>query len=102
MDSETWFQKVDTSTSVRMTRSAADPLNFNTQAARLEIRRHFFSNRVVEGWNLIPSVRYYPPGALIRISIQNIEYRSKLADMRVISNTDLFLKKVLQGVAKPC
>jgi hypothetical protein len=38
-----------------MTRNAADPLNFNTQAARLEIRRHFFSNRVVEGWNLIPS-----------------------------------------------
>jgi hypothetical protein len=34
-----------------MTRSAADP----AQAARLEIRRHFFSNRVVEGWNLIPS-----------------------------------------------
>ena len=50
MDSETWFQKVDTS--VRMTRSAADPLNFTTQAARLEIRRHFFSNRVVEGGNL--------------------------------------------------
>ncbi len=53
MDSETWFQKVDTS--VRMTRSAADPLNLKPQAARLEIRRHFFSNRVVEGWNLIPS-----------------------------------------------
>ncbi len=53
MDSETWFQKVDTS--VRMTRGAADPLNFNTQAARLAIRRHFFSNRVVEGRNLIPS-----------------------------------------------
>jgi hypothetical protein len=23
--------------------------------ARLEVRRHFFSNRVVEAWNLIPS-----------------------------------------------
>jgi hypothetical protein len=53
VNSETWFQKVDTS--VRMTRSAADPLNLKPQAARLEIRRHLFSNRVVEGWNLIPS-----------------------------------------------
>jgi hypothetical protein len=24
------------------------------QAARLEIRRNFFSNRVVEEWNLVP------------------------------------------------
>jgi hypothetical protein len=51
--SETWFQKVDTSG--RMTRSAADPLNLKPQAARLEIRRNFFSNRAVEGWNLITS-----------------------------------------------
>ena len=40
--------------SVRMTRSAADPLNLKPQAARLEIRRNFFSNRVVEEWNLVP------------------------------------------------
>ena len=53
VDSVTRFQKVDTS--VRITRSAADSLNLKPQAARLEIRRHFFSNRVVEGWNLIPS-----------------------------------------------
>jgi hypothetical protein len=50
VDSETRFQKVDTS--VRITRSVADPLNLKPQAARLEIRRHFFSNRVVEGGNL--------------------------------------------------
>ena len=50
MDSVTRFQKVDTS--VRITRSAADSLNLKPQAARLEIRRHFFSNRVVEGGNL--------------------------------------------------
>jgi hypothetical protein len=51
--SETWFQKVDTTG--RLTRSAADPLNLKTQAARLEIRRNFFSNRAVDGWNLVPS-----------------------------------------------
>jgi hypothetical protein len=53
VNSGTWFQNVDTS--VRMTRSAADPLNMKPQAARLEIRRHFFSNKVVNGWYLIPS-----------------------------------------------
>ncbi len=53
MKSETWFQKVDTSG--RITRSAANPLNLKPQAARLEIRRNFFSNKAVEGWNLIPS-----------------------------------------------
>jgi hypothetical protein len=53
VNSEIWFQKVDTS--VRMTRSEADPLNLKPHAAGLEIRRHFFLNRVVEGWNLIPS-----------------------------------------------
>jgi ribonuclease P/MRP protein subunit RPP40 len=51
--SETWFQKVDTTG--RLTRSAADPLNLKTQAAHLEIRRNFFSNRAVDGWNLVPS-----------------------------------------------
>jgi hypothetical protein len=53
MDSDAWFQRVDTS--VRTTRSAADPLNLKPQPARLGIRRNFFSNRVIEPWNLVPS-----------------------------------------------
>jgi ribonuclease P/MRP protein subunit RPP40 len=53
VSSDTWFQRVDTTG--RVTRSAADPLNLRQQAARLEIRRHFFSNRVIEGWNEVPS-----------------------------------------------
>ncbi len=52
MDSSTWFQRVDAS--IRTTRSAADPLNLRPQAARLETRRNFFSNRVVDAWNLVP------------------------------------------------
>ncbi len=51
MDSTTWFQKVDVS--IRITRSAANPLNLRPQAARLETRRTFFSNRVVEAWNMV-------------------------------------------------
>jgi hypothetical protein len=69
-----WFQ-VDTS--VRTTKSVADPLNLRSQTARLDPRRHFLSNRVVDGWNLAPS------------EIQNarnahcfkIAYRNHRADM---------------------
>jgi hypothetical protein len=42
--------------SIRITKSAADPLNLKPQAARLETRRNFFSNRVVEVWNMVPGV----------------------------------------------
>jgi hypothetical protein len=52
VDSTTWFQKVDVS--IRTTRSAADPVNLSPQAARLETRRNFVSNRVVEAWNMVP------------------------------------------------
>ena len=49
--SETWFTSV--TESGRPTRSAADPLNLRPQTSRLEIRRQFFSQRVVESWNKI-------------------------------------------------
>jgi hypothetical protein len=50
---ETWFKSV-TETG-RPTRSAADPLNLRPQASRLEIRRNFFSQRVIEDWNNVPA-----------------------------------------------
>jgi hypothetical protein len=50
---DTWFRRVDST--VRTTRSCADPLNLRLQTARLETRRNFFSSRVVEAWNAIPS-----------------------------------------------
>ncbi len=31
------------------------PLNLRQKAAWLEIRRDFFSNRVIDNWNMIPS-----------------------------------------------
>jgi hypothetical protein len=36
-------------------RSATGPLNLRQQAARLEVTRNFFSIKVVEEWNKIPS-----------------------------------------------
>ncbi len=50
---DTWFKSV-TETG-RATPSAADSLNLRPQPSRLEIRKHFFSQRVAEGWNSIPA-----------------------------------------------
>jgi hypothetical protein len=35
--------------------NADDPLNVKQPAARLEIRRNFFSSRAVDVWNMVPS-----------------------------------------------
>jgi hypothetical protein len=39
----------------RATRSRDGPLNLRPRLARLEVRRNFFSYRVVDSWNPIPS-----------------------------------------------
>jgi hypothetical protein len=53
VDHKTWFQLA--AETHRATRSADNPLNLRLKASGLEVRRHFFSNRVVEDWNLVPS-----------------------------------------------
>lgn len=53
VNSETWFKSV--TVTGRATRSAADPLNLRPQASRLDVRRNFFSQRVIEDWNSIPA-----------------------------------------------
>ncbi len=52
MERETWFQMA--SDGVRETRQAADPCNIRPEIVRLEVRRNFFSQRVVSDWNRIP------------------------------------------------
>ena len=39
-----------------MTRGNARPLSLKKQRARLEVRRNFFSQKVVDDWNKIPAV----------------------------------------------
>ncbi len=46
---DSWFQMVDQAG--RATRSTDDPLNVRPKAARLAIRKNFFSSRVTENWN---------------------------------------------------
>ena len=52
--SDTWFELVGVDPA-RVTRHTIDPLNIKRQIPRCEIRRNFFSQRVTEKWNLIPS-----------------------------------------------
>ncbi len=52
VERSTWFDMA--SSGQRATRQAADPMNIRPKAARLEVRRQFFSQRVVGNWNEIP------------------------------------------------
>ena len=39
----------------RLARATSDSINIVRKNTRTEIRRHFFSNRVAEGWNPFPT-----------------------------------------------
>ncbi len=51
LETATWFEMA---AARRATRSAAHPWNLTVKNGRLEIRRNFFSVRVIEAWNNIP------------------------------------------------
>ena len=55
VDYKAWFTKVADADRGRTTRLAVDPLNVRVPAARLELRKNFFSVRVCEKWNILPS-----------------------------------------------
>ncbi len=52
VDPNCWFTMA--SDSERVTRQSADPLNIRPGAPRLDKRRYFYSQRVVESWNNVP------------------------------------------------
>jgi hypothetical protein len=58
-------------------RNAADPLNLKVTHGRLEVRRNFFSERVIEGWNRIP--------ASVKKEEKNTTFRSKYRKLRAPS-----------------
>jgi hypothetical protein len=51
IDSSEWFEKL---TGSAVTRARADPMNVKCKPGTLEIRRNFFSNRVISDWNAVP------------------------------------------------
>jgi hypothetical protein len=60
LDPGTWFERARDA--VHATRSGADPLNIKNMTGRLEIRRNFFSVRVISDWNRIPAEIKQRPG----------------------------------------
>ena len=54
VDLNTWFTLVGNNPA-RITRETSDPINIVRQVVGTEIWRHFFSNRVIENWNSLPS-----------------------------------------------
>ncbi len=49
---DTWSEMAENN--VKAVRAGADPLNIRVKHDRLEIRRQFFSTRVIDSWNKIP------------------------------------------------
>ena len=49
-----WFELVGDAAH-RSTRQTSDPLNIKKRNAALDIRKAFFTNRVVDQWNKLPS-----------------------------------------------
>lgn len=52
VDATTWFTRLETG---RTTRLTMDGKNLARMGCRTEMRRHFFSSRVVERWNALPT-----------------------------------------------
>ena len=55
VDRNTWFRMVDGEEAVHRTRVAGNPLNIVKPRCNNELRRNYFSVRVVERWNSLPS-----------------------------------------------
>jgi len=53
VDKCTWFSML-ADTSNRITRMSENPLSLSAKFCRTDIRRHFFSQRVVSPWNDLP------------------------------------------------
>ena len=53
VSSDTWFASVAAREGAM--RAAADPMNLRVPAPRLEVRKHFFTQRVPADWNRIPA-----------------------------------------------
>ena len=51
---ETWFE-VAGAEPARLTRQTSDPDNIKKQQPRTDLRKYFFSNRVTDHWNALPS-----------------------------------------------
>jgi len=54
VEANQWFT-LAAEESVRVTRQSSDPFNIKPQKSKTDVRKYFFSNRVVANWNNLPS-----------------------------------------------
>jgi CRISPR/Cas system CMR-associated protein Cmr1 (group 7 of RAMP superfamily) len=52
LNPDIWFDRMPVG---HITRASADPLNIRARNANLELRKNFFSIRIVKQWNNVPS-----------------------------------------------
>jgi hypothetical protein len=52
LNPDVWFDKMPVG---QVNRASADPLNIRPRNGNLELRKNFFSIRVVKQWNNVPS-----------------------------------------------
>jgi hypothetical protein len=74
LDHSCWFEKA--ANGQRTNRNSADPLNLRVNHDRLEIRRNFFSVRVIESWNKVSSD--------LKSETKNVVFRSKYKTLRAL------------------
>ena len=55
VDSKTWFKTVEETTGVRLTRNLSYPKNLIVNRVHSDVRKYFFSQRVVTWWNELPN-----------------------------------------------
>ena len=53
VEKNTWFSTMGQN-SLQTTRTSAYPLNLKKDRSKLELRKNFFSNRIVDDWNNLP------------------------------------------------
>ena len=72
VDPSTWFDLVGTDPA-RVTRHTQDPDNIRRQQPRSDLRKNFFSNRVVDTWNALPSdVKLSPTVKIFKKHIERL------------------------------
>ena len=75
VEKEIWFQEVHNREGA-VTRLAADPMNLVSKQSRTEIRKNFFSCRVVPEWNNLPSDVKSASSVMMFKSLYDCHWRS--------------------------
>ena len=113
VDRRVWFEFVGDS-GERVTRLSVDPLNIKSNLSNTELRRRFFSNRLVQQWDNLQKKcpkRLSPlkvnihseNSASLRIKMKETEWKNectRLEDLKVVSTMSLSVGRLIQNLKK--